>query len=150
MPTREQRAKSLGVGQDELTDMRGRHGNHRRGNGHYRWNAGRMLSRDGYVKIRVGRDHPLADSNGYCHEHVLVLAAAGVSIASGFVVHHRNGDRTDNRIRNLEVLRNCDHIARHNKERSRDRFGRYVGRNQPTPDDLMVREWPSERGARCD
>lgn len=46
---------------------RGKHGNHPRGPAHPRWNNGRMLSDEGYVKVRVGRDHPLADPNGYWH-----------------------------------------------------------------------------------
>ncbi|NQE38520.1 HNH endonuclease signature motif containing protein [Microcoleus asticus] len=34
------------------------------------------------------------------------------------VVHHINGDRTDNRIDNLAVMRHVDHMAQHSKERS--------------------------------
>lgn len=46
-------------------DMRGRHGNHARASSNGRWNEGRIMNEDGYVKVRVGRDHPLADPNGY-------------------------------------------------------------------------------------
>lgn len=40
-------------------------GNHKSGSDHHRWNTGRILNEDGYVKVRVGADHPLADQNGY-------------------------------------------------------------------------------------
>jgi len=75
----------------------GKHGHHARGSSNGRWNpTGKIISSHGYVKVRVGRDHPLADPNGYAYEHTLVLAAAGVVLRPNQVAHHRNGDKTDN------------------------------------------------------
>ena len=48
-----------------------------RGCRHGRWSREKMLSSHGYVKVRVGKDHPLADPNGYAYEHLLVWVAAG-------------------------------------------------------------------------
>lgn len=107
---------------------RGKHQGHVRGSHHYRWNAGRMLSEQGYVKIRVGIGDPLADRNGYAYEHKVVLAAAGIVVTSGAVVHHRNGDRTDNRLENLEVLPRGDHNSLHNKETARNDRGQFRAR----------------------
>jgi hypothetical protein len=76
MPTRESRARSLGVPVADLPDGRGRHGNHVRGGAHPRWNHGRMLSEHGYVKVRLGPFHPLSDPNGYAYEHTLVAVTA--------------------------------------------------------------------------
>lgn len=35
------------------------------GPSHGRWNDDRMIASNGYVKLRVGVEHPLADPNGY-------------------------------------------------------------------------------------
>ncbi len=35
----------------------------------------------------------------------------------GFVVHHRNGNYKDNRIENLQVITQSEHVAIHNKQR---------------------------------
>lgn len=55
----------------------GKHGKHRRGPNHPKWNTAKMISAEGYVKIRVGKVHPLADPNGYAYEHLLVWVSAG-------------------------------------------------------------------------
>lgn len=73
-----------------------------------------MLSDHGYVKVRIGRTHPLADPNGYAYEHALVWAAAGrPRPAPGEVIHHRNEDKTDNKIENLEIRTRPAHAAEH-------------------------------------
>lgn len=59
-------------------------------------------SMEGYVKILVGIDHPMADNRGYCYEHRLVMAEVlGRYLESTERVHHRNYVRDDNRIVNL-------------------------------------------------
>ena len=78
-----------------------------------------MLSSHGYVKVRVGREHPLADPNGYAYEHLLVWVAAGRSRPGhGELLHHRNEDKTDNRIENLELVTRAQHNAIHNARRA--------------------------------
>lgn len=42
-------------------------------------------------------------------------------IPPGMVVHHRNGNRADNRIRNLRLMTNSEHIAWHREQERRDR-----------------------------
>lgn len=84
--------------------------------GDHRWNDGRMLSSHGYAKVRVGRGHPLADPNGYAYEHLVVWVSAGRSApAADEVLHHANGNKTDNRIENLALLTRTEHAAEHHE-----------------------------------
>jgi hypothetical protein len=49
-------------------------------------------------------DHPNAGSNGKIFEHVVVMSEAiGRPLTRAENVHHRNGDRSDNRLENLEL-----------------------------------------------
>jgi hypothetical protein len=58
----------------------------------------------GYVRIKVGKDHPLADVSGYAYEHRLVAARVlGRPLTRQEIVHHLNGVKNDNRPENLEV-----------------------------------------------
>lgn len=85
-----------------------------------------MLSEDGYVKVRVGTAHPLSDPNGYAYEHFLVWCSAGRQRpAAGETLHHRNEDKTDNRIDNLELLTRAEHNAVHIAERGRRTNGQF-------------------------
>lgn len=106
-------------------------GNHKSGPDCHRWNDGRMITDDGYVKVRVGKEHPLADPNGYCYEHLLVWVAAGRPRPTrGWTLHHANECKTDNRLGNLELMTRTEHNRRHITERERDARGRLVVKRQ--------------------
>jgi hypothetical protein len=92
--------------------------NTKRGADHRRWSEERMLSEHGYVKVRVGKEHPLADANGYCYEHLLVWVSAGREKPDAdHLLHHKNEVKTDNRLANLELLTRTQHAAEHQGER---------------------------------
>jgi len=75
---------------------------------------GRTVASNGYVLVRVGRDHHLADVRGYAYEHRLVAERElGRYLEPGEIVHHINGEKTDNRPENLEVLDRAEHGLRH-------------------------------------
>jgi hypothetical protein len=77
------------------------------------WRGGRVLSGNGYVMIRMP-GHPMADRDGYVREHRLVMAEhLGRTLDPREHVHHRNEDRQDNRIANLELMGIGEHIAHH-------------------------------------
>ena len=78
------------------------------------WKGGRYLQRDGYIYIWVGRDHLMADYKGRVAEHRLVMAAAlGRALTSNELVHHRNENKTDNRLENLELTSRISHMTHH-------------------------------------
>jgi len=124
---RRRRATALGCRVEDLPDNRGRHGNHARGSHHPRWNHGRLVASDGYVLLRVGRTHPLADPNGYAREHELIIVAAlGRRLRDDEIIHHTDYDRTNNRVENLQIMTRAEHNHLHNNRRDRNDEGRFV------------------------
>ena len=97
---------------------------------HPRWRPGSKLTSHGYMKVRVGPSHPLGDSNGYAYEHLVVWVSSGRRAPKkGHCLHHRNGDKTDNRIGNLAIMKSGEHSRQHGitraKTQRRDADGRF-------------------------
>ena len=79
--------------------------------GNPNWKGGRSKTSHGYVLIRVGVGHHLADVRGYAYEHRLVAEEKiGRKLRPGEEVHHLNKDKTDNRPENIEI---CEGRATH-------------------------------------
>jgi len=78
-----------------------------------------MKNKGGYRLVRVGKDHPLGQWNGYALEHHMVWLSSGKEIPECQVLHHVNGDREDNRLTNLELMANADHSSLHSTGRKR-------------------------------
>lgn len=81
------------------------------------WKGGRTVASNGYVLIRVGVEHHLADVRGYAYEHRIVAEQKiGRRLMRGEQVHHVNGIKTDNRPENLEVMADqAAHYFHHRK-----------------------------------
>lgn len=71
---------------------------------------------NGYVRVWRGPHHPLAGKDGNVLAHRLVLHDAGIAIPDGWNVHHKNGNKQDNRLENLEVLPKSEHHRLHIRE----------------------------------
>lgn len=67
------------------------------------WRGGRSITSHGYVLIKVGQNHHLADVRGYAYEHRLVAEEKlGRLLRPGERVRHVNGVKDDNRPENIE------------------------------------------------
>ena len=69
---------------------------------HPSWKGGKHI-KDGYIFL-LDKDHPNRNCMGYVAEHVLVMSKhLGRALIKGENVHHKNGQKDDNRIDNLEL-----------------------------------------------
>lgn len=102
------------------------------GPAHPAWKGGTEIDRDGYIRT-YDPQHPWPRKGGYVLEHVRVMELhIGRRIAAGEVVHHIDGNRTNNAITNLELIPTGVHSSLHRKadhhNRRRDCLGRFAPR----------------------
>jgi hypothetical protein len=65
--------------------------------------TGYNKDKQGYISLQIP-NHPMANAKGAVYEHRLVMAEhIGRWLTKGESVHHKNGNRSDNRIENLEL-----------------------------------------------
>ncbi len=75
--------------------------------------GGRNICSNGYVEIIVP-GHPATNARGYVYEHRIVAEKKlGRYLLSNEVVHHIDGNKTNNSPNNLIVLSNEDHATLH-------------------------------------
>lgn len=84
------------------------------------WKGGRTIASNGYVLIKVGFDHHLADVRGYAYEHRLVAEEKiGRRLKKGELVHHIDHDKQNNKPENLEIVASiAEHRFQHRKKDS--------------------------------
>ncbi len=93
------------------------HGHHARtriGESSPLWAGGRIVDDYGYIAIKVGRSHGMANHEGYVREHRLVMAEAlGRLLTPEELVHHIDLSKTNNQIENLVVVSRSEHMQIH-------------------------------------
>jgi hypothetical protein len=83
------------------------------------WKGGRSTASNGYMLIRVGTDHHLADVRGYAYEHRIVAEQKiGRRLLPGEQVHHIDGNKQNNWPDNLLVVTAPEHGVCHRKPTS--------------------------------
>ena len=94
-------------------------GEKRRAENNGYWKGGTTVSTDGYTYVRVAH---CSGAGAYRGRHHLVWEKANNRpIPNGWVVHHLNGVKDDNRLENLVALSPKDHHTQHEAYRERIR-----------------------------
>jgi len=83
------------------------------------WKIEKVVSKGDYL-YAVVKDHPNRTKNNYVLLHrVIIENHLGRLLNSNEIVHHKNHDKKDNRIENLEVLSSTEHSKLHASEKPR-------------------------------
>lgn len=87
----------------------------------YFWKGGRCFDADGYVLVKAPT-HPFRTASGYIREHRLMMEAVlGRYLSPREVVHHRDGDKSNNDPGNLQVFEsNSQHFLDEHRNILRD------------------------------
>lgn len=100
------------------------------GTGNGNWGGGRWKAKNGYVLVK-SYNHPYRRSQDYVLEHRLVMEQhLGRHLTCKEVVHHINGIKDDNRIKNLILMNHGEHTRYHwiGKKRNKKR-GKMINNN---------------------
>ena len=80
---------------------------------------GKKTKHNGYNRIKFP-DHPKADKWGWILEHDLIMECyIGRWLKPNEVVHHINGIKDDNRIKNLQLMTRSEHTRLHRLEKNK-------------------------------
>ena len=77
------------------------------------WKGGRIKVIGGYIRVSAPK-HPNCDSMGYVLEHrLLIEKKIGRYLTSKEIIHHINGNTSDNKIENLQIVTRAEHNRIH-------------------------------------
>ena len=111
-----------------------------KGTSNANWKGGRTSHSEGYI-YALAAWHPFASKSGYVLEHRLVMerwllqndpASPFLTYVDGhlvlspdYLVHHKDEDKHNNDISNLEIVTRGEHMKQHNRERNSK--GQFIG-----------------------
>lgn len=79
------------------------------GENHPSWKGGINRTKNGYTRIKAV-NNPRADRNGYVLEHILIWEQVhNKTLPEGWIIHHLNGIKSDNRPENLTAMPSKHH-----------------------------------------
>lgn len=91
-----------------------------------KWGGGLHIDKDGYKLVYCPK-HPNRVLGCYIREHRLIMEKhLGRFLNRGEIVHHKNGNKQDNRIENLELMKKTEHDRHSILSRRRDNYGRVL------------------------
>ncbi len=74
----------------------------------------RIINCNGYIEV-FEPTHAAAMSNGYCLEHRMIAYDSGILTDLSCIVHHKDEDKLNNSVDNLDVMSNSEHTSHHCK-----------------------------------
>lgn len=90
--------------------------NHEKGDKNPAWKGGRLKNTEGYVLI-YKPSHQRSSSTGYVLEHISVMEKhLGRKVEEPETIHHINGVKDDNRIKNLMLFRTSSEHTVHERK----------------------------------
>lgn len=86
-----------------------------------RWNGGKKIDNFGYVLLWVPKEKRHRKEI-YQREHRIIMEThLGRKLRYNEIVHHKNENRKDNRLENLEVQMRGDHARYHIKKKQHEK-----------------------------
>ena len=109
------------------------------------WKGGYYIA-GGYLKVKV-KEHPAMDKRSYVLLHRLVMEEhLGRYLKKDEYVHHKDGNKLNNAVSNLELIYPQDHAKEHYKNRNIDILsGRFVC-SDPKLEEVKFRLYDKDRG----
>lgn len=106
------------LGHKKTAEERRQMSERQRGDKAYHWKGGKM-GNHGYLLL-YAPDHPFASQRHVLEHHLVMEKHIGRYLRPGEVVHHENGNKTDNRIENLKLFpNNSEHLKYHYETKKR-------------------------------
>jgi hypothetical protein len=72
------------------------------------WKGGREVTKDGYIRIWLSRKQKILEHRLIMEQHL------GRNLTKSEVIHHINGNNSDNRLENLQLTTFAEEFKRHN------------------------------------